>query len=357
MQGLALTTAPAGGRERRIALGIAIASFAAFVAIVPFVRTPLPRMPAFIPSYEAALFFLDLVTACLLFGQFVRLRHTGILVLASGYLFDALIIVPHALSFPGAFTSAGLLGAREQTTAWLYVFWHGGFSLFVLAYALFRRAESRDVPPHRLASVVPGIVVAVLGVTALAVALTLLSTWGHDLLPAVMRGGDYSMLVTRGVSPAVWVLTLIAMVALWKPHQRVMDLWLMLVMWIWLFDIGLSAVIGSSRFDLGFYAGRLFGLVASGFLLVALILEMTRLHAGALAAASAAEMRFAELARQSSRNEPPRGKQTVSFISRQNITHYRALLTSAPLDEPQRRAIEKLLEEEEAKGHAADPGR
>ena len=48
------------------------------------------------------------------------------LALACGYLFDALIIIPHALTFPGAFTPAGLLGAKEQTTAWLYTFWHGG---------------------------------------------------------------------------------------------------------------------------------------------------------------------------------------------------------------------------------------
>ncbi len=47
----------------------------------------------------------------------VRLRSIGVLVLAAGYLFDALIIVPHTLSFPGAFAAQGLLGAGPQTTA------------------------------------------------------------------------------------------------------------------------------------------------------------------------------------------------------------------------------------------------
>jgi hypothetical protein len=83
--------------------------FLVFIAIVPFGRVPLAKMPAFIPSYEAALLFLDLITAVLLFDQFVRLRSIGVLVLASGYLFDALIIVPNALSLPGAFTPTGLL--------------------------------------------------------------------------------------------------------------------------------------------------------------------------------------------------------------------------------------------------------
>ncbi len=54
------------------------------------------------------------ITAALLFDQFVRLRFLSILVLASGYLFDALMIVPHALTFPGAFSATGLLGARSK---------------------------------------------------------------------------------------------------------------------------------------------------------------------------------------------------------------------------------------------------
>src|SRR5204863_7015745 len=109
---------------------IGVAALVSFVAIASFVRIHLVKLPAFIPSYEAALFFIDLITAILLFDQFARLRSAAVLVLASAYLFDALVIVPHALSFPGAFMTRGLLGAKEQTTAWLYVFWHGGFPLF-----------------------------------------------------------------------------------------------------------------------------------------------------------------------------------------------------------------------------------
>ena len=139
---LFLSTALATQQEKRVALTIAVIFFAAFIAIVPFVRVPLAKMPAFIPSYEAALFFIDLIVAVLLFDQFIRLRSSGILFLASGYLFDAFIIVAHALSFPGAFAPTGLLGAKEQTTAWLYVFWHGGFSLFMLCYALRGRREA-----------------------------------------------------------------------------------------------------------------------------------------------------------------------------------------------------------------------
>src|SRR5512139_2448213 len=104
---LFLSTALATQREKSVALAVAAIAFFAFLAIVPFVRVPLAKMPAFIPSYEAALFFIDLITAVLLFDQAVRLRSCAVLVLASGYLFDAFVIIPHALSFPGAFAPGG----------------------------------------------------------------------------------------------------------------------------------------------------------------------------------------------------------------------------------------------------------
>ncbi|MGZ3295637.1 MAG: hypothetical protein ACXU9D_20485, partial [Xanthobacteraceae bacterium] len=120
------------------------------------------------------------------------------------------------------------------------------------------------------------------------------------------------------------------------------------------FDIALSAVIGSTRFDLGFYAGRIFGLIAASFLLVTLIVEMAQMYAGALSTVANAERKVAELGRMRPRADdnnarPRRGEPTESFIRRQNIEHYRSLLESGSLDQAQRRSIEKLLSEEEAR--------
>jgi hypothetical protein len=79
---------------------------------------PLIKVPAFIPAYESALVFGDLITALLFLGQFSQLRSPSLLALAAGYLFDALMIIPHALSFPDLFAPMGLLGGNSQTTAW-----------------------------------------------------------------------------------------------------------------------------------------------------------------------------------------------------------------------------------------------
>ena len=58
------------------------------------------------------------------------------------------MIVPHALTFPGLFAPTGLLGAGPQTTAWLYMVWHGGFPLLVISYALLKGVEGETVGPR-----------------------------------------------------------------------------------------------------------------------------------------------------------------------------------------------------------------
>ena len=272
-----LSTALAGRRDRQVAIAIALASFLGFVATVPFVRVPLPQVWAFIPSYESALALTDLITAALLLGQFGRLRSCALLALACGYLFSALMAVPHALTFPGLFSATGLIGAGPQTTAWLYMFWHGGFPLSVIAYALLNQlgGQAAGQMAHARAVGVGGVVAVVLVVCC----LTLLATEGGGALPSIMAGNGYTPVMKLVVS-TVWLLSSVALLALWwKRPLSVLDLWLMIVMCAWLFDIALSAVLNAGRFDLGFYAGRIYGLLAASFVLIALLFETDALYA------------------------------------------------------------------------------
>jgi PAS domain S-box-containing protein len=272
-----LSTLPAGRRERRLALTVALLSLAAFAAAAPFARVELARVDAFIPAYQSALALSDLITAVLLFGQFGILRFPGLRILASGYLFTALMVVVHTLSFPGVFSPTGLLGAGPQTTAWLYMFWHGGFPLFVLGYACFRKAGSDTA--GSAGAMRMAILSSIAGVVVLAIAFALLATRWQALLPAVMNGNHYSR-IQIGVISVVWLLSLAALVALWRrrPHS-VLDLWLMVVMCAWLFDMALGAVLNNARYDLGWYSGRLYGLMAANFVLLVLLLETRALYA------------------------------------------------------------------------------
>src|SRR5882762_311322 len=77
-----LSTALAERSDRRLALAIALISFATFLATVPFVRVPLPQVSAVTPIYEAALAINGLITASLLFAQFAMRRSRALLLLA-----------------------------------------------------------------------------------------------------------------------------------------------------------------------------------------------------------------------------------------------------------------------------------
>jgi len=260
---------PAGRRERRHALIVAIASVAAFAALLPFAKLKLAPVPAFIPIYESALVLTDLITAVLLFGQYRILRSQALIVLGCGYLFTAVLASAHALSFPGLFSATGLLGASTQTTAWLYMVWHGGFPLFVLGYAALKTRPGIAAPPLAW----PAATLATAG------ALIALTTLGHDSLPLLLVGGKYTTayLVTVG---GIWIFSLAALLRLWRQRPRtVLDLWLMVVCLAWLFDIALSAMLNAARFDLGFYAGRIYGLVACSVVLLELLLENSTLYA------------------------------------------------------------------------------
>jgi signal transduction histidine kinase len=282
-----LSTTPAGPREQHLALAALLVSTLIFAVAAPFAKVQLAPVPAFLPAYQTALIVNDIVTAVLLLGQFAILRWRALLVLGAGYLFSAGMAVAHALSFPGLFLQTGLLGAGPQTTAWIYFLWHAGFPLFVIAYALLPGEKG----PARIAGDVRmAILRCIVLVLALVAGLTLLTTAGHGALPTIMAGNrDAPAKVV--VATAAWLFSIAALPLLWRrrPHS-VLDLWLMVVMFVWVFDVALASVLNAGRFDVGWYAGRIYGLLAASFVLVVLLLENSMLYAR-LAKAYAGEQR------------------------------------------------------------------
>ena len=128
-------------RQKLSALAAVAVLLVAVASVAPYEARPLPRFAAFVPFLNATILVTDLITAVLLFTLFSMSRSRALLVLAGGYLFTALIVVPHALTFPGAFSPKGLLGAGPQTTAWLYIFWHLGFPTSLLLYVWLKDEE------------------------------------------------------------------------------------------------------------------------------------------------------------------------------------------------------------------------
>ena len=289
-----VTTLALPGARRR-ALAVVIALFVAFCALIPFARIPLPRIEASIPIFEAILAVNTLLTAASLLLAFRRSRLRAVLSLASGYLFTSLMAVPVMLTFPGVFTSSGLLSADPQSSAWLDMFRNGGFPLFLICYALLRR---REVVSGRPPSGMPvDMVWATAGAVASVCVLTVLATADHQLLPRLLVGDGYTTaMVVVNASVLLLCLAVLAVLGSRRPYS-ILDLWLMVVVIAWMFDGALSTVFNAGRFDIGFYAGHLYGLLAASLVPIALLVEASRLYGRLDQALAVAEERNAELAR------------------------------------------------------------
>ena len=296
-----LPTMSAETPTRKLALIVVLISSAVFLAIAPFAKLQLAPVAAFIPIYESALLLNDVITAVMLFGHFSILRTRALLMLGCGYLFTAAITIPHALTFPGVFAPGGLLGAGTQSTAWLYAFWHAGFPLCVIGYALLNARERSG--PRLIARPGAAIALGIAAVLAAAGAFTWLATAWHALLPPLLLAGHYTPTGTI-VFTSTWVFSLVALAVMWRCKGRtLLDVWLMVVLCAWLFDIALSAVLNNGRFDLGFYAGRIYGLLAASCVLVMLLLENNKLYARLVVAHDTSLRRAAGLQGLNAQNE------------------------------------------------------
>jgi signal transduction histidine kinase len=277
--------APSPG-QKRLALAVVLLLVFAFLAIVgPLATVQLPRVNAFIPIYSTAMLVTDSITALLLFAQFSILRSRALLVISSGYLFTALMVIPWLLTFPGVITATGLLGAGLQSTVWLFMMWHAGFALSVIAYALLKEGD----PTNRLwpGSVRSALATSV-GVTAGVVcAVTYVATVDDPQLPPLMRD-DVRLSPLWPYAAAVPVLlSVTAGALLWVRRRSVLDLWLMVVMCAYVIEIGLIRFPVPARFSIGWYGGRVIGVLSGSLVLFVLLYEITTLYARLLRAVSA----------------------------------------------------------------------
>src|SRR5215475_8344206 len=272
-----LSALPPSLAQRRLALAVMIALILAFLITVgAFSTFELGRIDAFVPTYATALFVTDLITAVLLFAQFSIVRSRALAVLASGYFFAALIVIPWMLTFPGVFTPGGLLRAGPYTSQWLYNTRQLGFPMFVIAYALLKDAD----PTKRRCqgSVTAGILSSVAVTVALVCAATVLVTAGHALLPHTMLDPVHFSPLRFYIAGCQIGLSIVGLIALWVRLHSVLDLWLIVVMCAYAIEPGLTVFPIPVRFSMGFYAGTVYGLISGTILLFALLYETTALY-------------------------------------------------------------------------------
>ena len=271
---VSLATAPITPRQTRLAFSIIAVIFLAF-AVIGSVRG-YAAATAYMLSFRviaALIFVTDFITAVLLFTQFWMIRTVALLILANGYLFTALIVIPHALSFPGAFAPTGLFDSL-QSTIWLYNIWHYSFTAFVLAYAALKD-RAIYVNKHSLASAIAwSAVTVVLLVSALAWVVSNADTIFPNLSLDAIRHGT----VVHYAATINALLNALACLLLWMRRRSSLDLWLTVAVCAGITEPLLTGLLSSARFDFGFYASRAYSVVTSTVVLTVLLSEITRLY-------------------------------------------------------------------------------
>jgi signal transduction histidine kinase len=272
-----LASLPPSPFQKRLALVLVTALSITFLLTAgPLAHFQPGRIAAFVPAYVTAMFLSEMTTAILLFSQFSILRTRSLLVMATGYYFTALMVIPWLLTFPGVFKATGVIGGL-QTRPFIYFFWHAGFPIFVICYALLK--DDYRPGPRWVGKVGSGVGLSIAITTAVVAAAAILFSFGNSLLPNVQVdlvhvGPQFLYL---GVPTSVLILA--AFIILFVRRRSVLDYWLMLVMCAYQIEICLDYYPFPGIFSFGWYASRIFGLFSSSLVLLMLLSEIMALYA------------------------------------------------------------------------------
>jgi signal transduction histidine kinase len=266
-----IATVPPTALQRQLAVIVAAIVLAATAVITAFGATQLQQIDSIVPVIEFVIFVSDLFTAALLSSHARIIGSHRLLVLASGYLFSALMVLSHVLTFPGAFAPSGLLGAGLQTTGWLFIFWHLGFPASVIVYACLKD-ETRTLPRS-----------TIYWSTALVVLLALLLTWfatvHDDILPPLFVDRRHITPLANHVTAMDFFVSVLALALLWRRQKSVLDLWLTVACVCMVAELWVNSFVIGGRFSLGFYAARFLSVIVSVVVLFVLLIESTVLYA------------------------------------------------------------------------------
>lgn len=276
---------PATPRDRRVAFALVAAIACVVIGILPNALAPLPRIDGFVPAAQAVIVAVELITAALLFAHYATEHSRALLCLACGYLFSAVVVAAHTLTFPGAFAPTGLFDARLDTAAWLYVPWHLAIPISAIVYSLAKQKPG-DVLPGSPATMIQR---AALGAILTGVVVAWAIIAARDRLPMLAVSETTFDAAASVIALVPLIASVAACIVLWNRRSSVLDEWLMVALIASVAETALIASMGASRFTLSFYTTRMFAVVVSSAVLVALLTDMARLYMRMSAAVKAVQ--------------------------------------------------------------------
>ena len=268
---ISVATMPPTLRQRRFAIAVVMVLLAAFGVAAPFASVQLPRIDGPVAITIALTFVTNLVTAILIFSLCSIIYSRALLVLASGFLFSSLIMIPYALTFSGVLWPTALLGTGIQNSPWLFLLWRFGFLAAVICYALLK-----DESPSSGRSPIGWSVLLIAGlIFTLAWAVSIFANAAPHLL---LEGGRLTPFA-HYIAGLDFLISVLALLSLWFHRSSVLDQWLMVVIYTMMLELAMVTFFIAGRDTVGVYCVRAFLVVASTVVLAALLSEAGRLYA------------------------------------------------------------------------------
>lgn len=280
-----------GPATRRQAIAAALCALAILLALAlaaPRARDALPPVAPFMPMCALTVFTTSGIAAFLLGGRFAATRLPMLGALGGAYAFTAIAVALQLLMFPGVFTRTGLLGAGPHSAAWMWVFWHAGFPVFVIVAESVRSRASAVTSTMAAASAYngargwllvagPAVLAALLGV--LVIQVDFAQPWPAHVGAPGGLSVQGNPLAAHAVGIVIGLLNLAAIaVVLLKGRLRlVLDLWIVVALLASFVDVALNT-LSVERFTLGWYVARVFSMFAPGVLVCVLVWEVTALY-------------------------------------------------------------------------------
>jgi two-component system sensor histidine kinase/response regulator len=248
--------------------------------ILPYARQVPVKIPAFIASYATLAFLADLLTAYLLFGQFMGTRTVALGVLAATYYYSSMSILLYLLTFPGVFSPTGLLNANPQTAIWLFVCWHTGFPCGIFLYMLLDQRYGTRQITSRKASVMLLLFLICVPILLIFIALYAIDPSHRFPPPPLIKDTVYTSNFTVGFGLIAGVITLCAGVSICLRLRRltVVQLWLGVTILATFLELVLN-IYAQRRYSIGWYLARSNSLWAAIMVLNVLLFEVNQLYA------------------------------------------------------------------------------
>jgi diguanylate cyclase (GGDEF)-like protein len=248
----------------------------ATMGLLPESRTAMPVIQPFVPMYATTEFLLSGFTAYFLAIQFRTSREPFLAALAGAYGFVVVVATVQVLIFPGAFSANGLLGANTQSAAWMWLIWHTGYPIFILA-ALMVQAVRIGRGGSGILNKLSQLLMIGGPLTAAALAWVVLA--GSGWLPHLIAGDSYRGAAGTPAAPVVLAMNILAILACVRITRLrdLLSLWVAVALLTSLCDAVLM-LTAEARFALGWYAGQVLSVVSSSVVLCVLIFEFDRLY-------------------------------------------------------------------------------